>query len=297
MSTTYPSSAISGLTSIGTSFGSSFVFPHLHTTSRIVIPARLASTRLPEKLLLRETGKTVLQHTFEAASAAQRPEGITIAVDCERLQREVRGFGGEYMMTDANLQSGTDRVAAVAAQTPSVDIFVNVQGDEPEISAEAIDLVTELLESRPDAQVATLAAPIRQRERLEDPACVKVVRDSQQRALYFSRCPIPHARSWDSALLESNPPVFLQHIGLYAYRRDFLLQLSSLPTSPLEQIEKLEQLRFLQAGCEVLVGLIDHAPKGIDTPADYRSFVQRQSLARAVRTPIARHLLAEARED
>ena len=295
MSTTYPGVAASGLTSIGTSFGSSFVFPHLHTTSRIVIPARLASTRLPEKLLLRETGKTVLQHTFEAASAAQRPAGITIAVDCERLLREAHSFGGECMMTDANLQSGTDRVAAVAAQTPGVDIFVNVQGDEPEISAEAIDLVTELLESRPGAQVATLAAPIRQRERLEDPACVKVVRDSRQRALYFSRCPIPHARSWDSALLESNPPVFLQHIGLYAYRRDFLLQLPSLPTSPLEQIEKLEQLRFLQAGCEVLVGLIEHAPKGIDTPADYRGFVQRQSLARASHIPIARHLLAEAR--
>ncbi|MCA9158766.1 MAG: 3-deoxy-manno-octulosonate cytidylyltransferase [Planctomycetales bacterium] len=297
MSTTYPTAAISGLTSIGTSFGSSYVFPHLHTTSRIVIPARLASTRLPEKLLLRETGKSVLQHTFEAASAAQRPAGITIAVDCERLLREAHSFGGECMMTDANLQSGTDRVAAVAAQTPGVDIFVNVQGDEPEISAEAIDLVTELLESRPGAQVATLAAPIRQRERLEDPACVKVVRDSHQRALYFSRCPIPHARSWDSALLESNPPVFLQHIGLYAYRRDFLLQLPSLPASPLEQIEKLEQLRFLQAGCEVLVGLIEHAPKGIDTPADYRSFVQRQSLARASQIPIARHLLAKSRQD
>ncbi|MEO8270340.1 MAG: 3-deoxy-manno-octulosonate cytidylyltransferase [Aureliella sp.] len=295
MSTTYPSSAISG-PSIGTSFGSSFVFPRLHTTSRIIIPARLASTRLPEKLLLRETGKTVLQHTFEAASAARRPAGITIAVDCERLLNEVRAFGGEYMMTDEKLQSGTDRVAAVAAQTSDVDIFVNVQGDEPEISAEAIDLVTELLESRPDAQVATLAAPIRQRERLEDPACVKVVRDSQQRALYFSRCPIPHARSWDSVLLESNPPVFLQHIGLYAYRRDFLLKLSSLPASPLEQVEKLEQLRFLQAGCEVLVGLIEHAPKGIDTPADYRSFVQRQSLARAGRAPIARQLLTETRE-
>ncbi len=180
-----------------------------------------------------------------------------------------------------------DLAAAVAAQTPGVDIFVNVQGDEPEISAEAIDLVTELLESRPDAHVATLAAPIRLRERLEDPACVKVVRDSQQRALYFSRCPIPHARSWDSALLESNPPIFLQHIGLYAYRREFLLQLSSIPASPLEQIEKLEQLRFLQSGYEVLVGLIEHAPKGIDTPADYRNFVQRQSRARASSVPIA----------
>ncbi len=268
--------------------GTGFVFPRIHTTSHIVIPARLASTRLPEKLLLRETGKTVLQHTWEAASTARRPAGITIAVDCERLQKEARTFGGECLLTDVNLQSGTDRVAAVAAQMPEVDIFVNVQGDEPEISAEAIDLVTELLESRPEAHVATLAAPIRQRERLYDPACVKVVRDSKNRALYFSRSPIPHARSWDQSLLESNPPIFLQHIGLYAYRRDFLLQLGSLPSSPLEQIEKLEQLRFLQAGCEVLVGLIDHAPKGIDTPDDYRMFVRRHSQTLAARSPVRR---------
>lgn len=279
MSTASPSFAPTGLPSISAPFVGRFATGQLRTTSRIVIPARLASTRLPEKLLLRETGKTVLQHTFEAASTATRPAGIIIAVDCERLLREAHAFGGQCMMTDANLQSGTDRVAAVAAQMPNVDIFVNVQGDEPEISAEAIDLVTELLESRPEAQVATLAAPIRQRERLEDPACVKVVRDAQQRALYFSRSPIPHARSWDATLLQSNPPIFLQHIGLYAYRRDFLLQLNSLPASPLEQIEKLEQLRFLQAGCEVLVGLIEHAPKGIDTPNDYRNFVHRQSLA------------------
>ena len=250
-------------------------FSRLLATSWIVIPARLASTRLPEKLLLRETGKSVLQHTFEAASVAHRPQGITIAVDSDKLQREVEGFGGHSQLTAADLPSGTDRVAAVAASMPEVDIFVNVQGDEPEISAEAIDLVVDLLERRPSAQVATVAAPIRHRERLEDPACVKVVRDAQQRALYFSRSPIPHARSWDASLLQSNPPVFLQHIGLYAYRREFLMRLATLPASPLEQIEKLEQLRFLQAGCEVLVGIVEHAPKGIDTPADYRQFVQR----------------------
>lgn len=282
-STSPPSLASLGYPSPGTLDGNlsanSLVFPRLHTASRIVIPARLASTRLPEKLLLRETGKTVLQHTFEAAATARRPAGITIAVDCERLQREVEAFGGTCILTDPALPSGTDRVAAVAASMPEVNIFINVQGDEPEISAEAIDLVTELLESRPEAQIATLAAPIRQRERLEDPACVKVVRDCQQRALYFSRSPIPHARSWDASLLQSNPPIFLQHIGLYAYRREFLMRLPTLPPSPLEQLEKLEQLRFLQAGCEILVGLIEHAPKGIDTPNDYRGFVQRHAQA------------------
>lgn len=272
MSTTSFALATSGLAA-GT------VYPRLHSTSRIVIPARLASTRLPEKLLLRETGKTVLQHTFEAASQARRPTGITIAVDCEKLRREVEAFGGEALMTDPNLPSGTDRVAVAAAQMPEVDIFVNVQGDEPEITPEAIDMVADLLENHPQAQVATLAAAIRDRERLEDPACVKVVRDDNKRALYFSRSPIPHARSWEPSLLNADPPVFLQHIGIYAYRRDFLMRLSTLPPSPLEQLEKLEQLRFLHAGCQILVGVIDHAPKGIDTPTDYRSFVRRQCMA------------------
>jgi 3-deoxy-manno-octulosonate cytidylyltransferase (CMP-KDO synthetase) len=289
MSTSLPALTSFGLSTTGNlnlvAVPDSLAFPRLQTTSRIVIPARLASTRLPEKLLLRETGKSVLQHTFEAASQARRPQGITIAVDCLKLQREVAAFGGSSVLTSPDLPSGTDRVAAVAAQMPDVEIFINVQGDEPEISADAIDLVTALLESRPQAQVATVAAPIRNRERLEDPACVKVVRDIQQRALYFSRSPIPHARSWDASLLQSDPPVFLQHIGLYAYRREFLMQLPSLPASPLEQIEKLEQLRFLQAGCEVLVGLVEHAPKGIDTPADYRSFVQRHVQNQSSRRP------------
>jgi 3-deoxy-manno-octulosonate cytidylyltransferase (CMP-KDO synthetase) len=255
----------------------------VQSISRIVIPARLASTRLPEKLLLRETGKTVLQHTYEAAARATRPTGIIVAVDSEKLRKEVESFGGIARLTDPQLQSGTDRVAEIARQIPEVDIFINVQGDEPEISSTAIDMVTQLLEERPAAHVATLAAPIRQRERLDDPACVKVVRDHQNRALYFSRSPIPHARSWDASLLNSDPPVFLQHIGIYAYRRDFLINLQSLPSSPLEQLEKLEQLRFLQAGCEVLVGTIDHAPKGIDTPNDYREFVRRFSRSAVAR--------------
>jgi 3-deoxy-manno-octulosonate cytidylyltransferase (CMP-KDO synthetase) len=252
------------------------ILTRTHCHSQIVIPARLASTRLPEKLLLRETGKTVLQHTFESACKATLPSGIVVAVDCERLEKAVKSFGGRAVLTDPGLQSGTDRVAAVAWEMPEVDIFVNVQGDEPEISATAIDEVTRLLETNPQADVATLAAPIRDRHRLEDPACVKVVRGHRGRALYFSRSPIPHARSWDESLLSSDPPAFLQHIGIYAYRRQFLLKLSQLPASPLEQLEKLEQLRFLQAGSEIVLSIVDHAPKGIDTWNDYREFVKRQ---------------------
>lgn len=246
-----------------------------HSRSHIVIPARLASTRLPEKLLLRETGKTVLQHTYESATTAKLPSGITVAVDNPALREAVEGFGGRAIMTDPALPSGTDRVAVIAQQMPEVDIFINVQGDEPEISAGAIDQVAQLLSDNPEADVATVAAPIRDRDRLDNPACVKVVRDTNGRAMYFSRCPIPHARSWNDELLAEDPPMFLQHIGIYAYRRSFLLQLAELPPSPLESIEQLEQLRFLSAGASILVGQIDHALKGIDTADDYRAFVHR----------------------
>lgn len=267
---------MSSLTSATGSASQHGSFPRIHCRSQIVIPARLASTRLPQKLLLRETGKTVLQHTFESASQTRLASGVTIAVDCEELRTAAEHFGGEAVMTDPNCQSGTDRVAEIAAGMSDIDIFVNVQGDEPEIESEAIDQVITLLETNPSADVATLAAPIRQRERLDDPSCVKVVRDSQGRALYFSRSPIPHARSWEDYLLQSNPPAFLQHIGIYAYRREFLLGLHRLPESHLEQLEKLEQLRFLEAGCQIMVGLVEQAPKGIDTANDYREFVTRQ---------------------
>ncbi|MCY2984237.1 MAG: 3-deoxy-manno-octulosonate cytidylyltransferase [Planctomycetota bacterium] len=238
----------------------------------IVLPARLASTRLPEKLLLNETGKTVLEHTYQACQTAMRPKGITIAVDHPRLFDTVTGFGGRAQLTDVNAQSGTDRVAEVARGRPDVDLFINVQGDEPEIAGSSIDAVMGLLESDSTAQVATLATPIRNRYDLEDPACVKVVRALDGAALYFSRSVIPHPRSWDDALLIKEPPVFLQHLGIYAYRRDFLLRLQELQPSELEQIEKLEQLRFLQSGCRIVVGIVSRSPRGIDTREDYDQF-------------------------
>lgn len=246
--------------------------PSPSSTSEIVIPARLASTRLPEKLLLAETGMTVLEHTFRAAQRAKLATGITIAVDHPRIAECAESFGAKVQITDPNAQSGTDRVAEVAASRPDVGIFVNVQGDEPEIEGRSIDQVIQLLQANPSASVATLATPIRDRRHLEDPSCVKVVCDHQHRALYFSRSVIPHPRTWDEALLQSSPPTFLQHLGIYAYRRDFLMALSKLPRSPLESIEKLEQLRFLQAGHTISVGIVEHAPRGIDTREDYEAF-------------------------
>lgn len=247
----------------------------VHYQSYIVIPARLASTRLPRKLLLCETGKPVIQHTYEAAMGASRPLGICVAADHDEIAVAVHSFGGRVVMTDPQAASGTDRVAEVARSMPEIDVFVNVQGDEPEISAAAIDLVVDMLERHPAAMMSTLATPIRTRQQLEDPACVKVVCNAASEALYFSRSPIPHARQWDDQLLHADPPCYLQHLGLYAYRRSFLLQMAELPPSPLEEIEKLEQLRVLAAGQTILVGVVDEPSIGIDTLDDYRAFVSR----------------------
>jgi 3-deoxy-manno-octulosonate cytidylyltransferase (CMP-KDO synthetase) len=243
--------------------------------STIVIPARLASTRLQRKLLLAETGKPLIQHTYESAKHATRPTGVLVAADCEEIATVVRSFGGHVELTSPNCASGTDRVAEVACKMPEVDIFVNVQGDEPEISARAIDLAVELLESDPTAVMSTLATPIRSKEKLNDLACVKVIFDQRQRAIYFSRAAIPCARNWDDSLLKVEPPHFYQHIGLYAYRREFLVRLAELPQAGIERVENLEQLRVLDAGHTILVGVVDEPTIGIDTQEDYREFVNR----------------------
>ena len=247
----------------------------LHT-SHIVIPARLASTRLPRKLLLEETGKPLICHTYDAALQAKRPSGVCVAADHPEIADAVLAFGGEVEMTDPNAKSGTDRVAEVAAKLENTDIIVNVQGDEPDLSGESIDLVISLLEENPDAVMSTLSTPIRSKAQLEDPSCVKVVFDSNRRALYFSRSPIPHAREWNDELLAAQPPYFYQHVGLYAYRRDFLLKISQIPACEHEKIENLEQLRVLNAGYSIVVGVVDEPTFGIDTPEDYRAFVERR---------------------
>ena len=245
--------------------------------SYVIIPARLRSTRLPEKLLLAETGKPLIQHTYEAARRASRPAGVCVAADDQSIVEAVVAFGGEVRMTDPQARSGTDRVAELARAMTDVDIFVNVQGDEPEIEAEAIDQVVALLESRPGSVMSTLATPIRRRELLEDPSCVKVVFRRDGQALYFSRSPIPHPREWSDELLGAEPPHFFQHLGIYGYRRDFLLRLAELSSSRIEQLESLEQLRVLDAGYPIQVGVVASAAVGIDTRADYDAFVSRKA--------------------
>lgn len=244
-------------------------------TSYIVIPARLASTRLPRKLLLRDTGKTLIQHTFEAARRAKFPREVVVATDHEEIRREVESFGAKAWMTSPDLASGTDRVAAIAHELPGAEILVNVQGDEPEIQGAVIDALIAKIAGDPSLVMATLATPIRRKESIFDPALVKVVFDNAGKALYFSRSAIPAAREWRDEWLDASPPLFHQHIGVYAYRRSFLMEIARLPPSPKEQLEKLEQLRVLDAGHAIGVVVIAEAAVGIDTPADYRAFVER----------------------
>ena len=239
-----------------------------------VIPARFASTRLPGKPLLSGTGKPLIQHVVEAARRATRLDRVIVATDDERIAEAVGRFGGECVMTRADHPSGTDRVAEVAVGIPEASIVVNLQGDEPEISGLALDLVVELLERDPSTPMATLATPIRDESVYRDPSCVKVVCSRAGRALYFSRSPIPHHRDGPPDLM-ADPPIALLHLGLYAYRRDFLLGLAALPPSPLEQSERLEQLRVLEAGYSIAVGIVEERSVGIDTPEDYRRFVER----------------------
>ncbi len=239
----------------------------------IVIPARYGSTRLPAKPLLKSTGKYLIQHVYEQAMQSRKARYVLVATDDSRIAAAVESFGGNYVLTRSDHLSGTDRVAEVAEHL-DVDVVINLQGDEPEIDAEAIDLLPELLEDDLDSPMATLAAPIRSRELWVDRNCVKVVCDDQGRALYFSRSPIPYVRD-EEPDFAAEPPRFLQHLGLYAYRREFLLQLATTPTSSLEKMEKLEQLRVLAMGSRIRVGIVANSSCGVDTLSDYEEFVQR----------------------
>ena len=244
--------------------------------SLIVIPARLESSRLPRKLLLRETGKTLLEHTYHSASKSKLADSVIVAADHSEISDCVTAFGGTVVMTNPDHTCGTDRVAEVAAKNADFEIVVNVQGDEPELPGAAIDLAISILADNPEVPMATLATPIRHRKQLQDPSCVKVVIGGAGQAIYFSRAPIPFAREWDDSLLTDDPPNFFQHVGLYAYRREFLAKISNLQRPPMESIESLEQLRVLNAGFAIHVGLIDDPIAGIDTPDDYEAFVRRQ---------------------
>jgi 3-deoxy-manno-octulosonate cytidylyltransferase (CMP-KDO synthetase) len=235
----------------------------------IVIPARYASSRLPGKPLLRTTGKYLIQHVYEQACQSCA-DYILVATDDNRILKAVASFGGQAVLTRSDHATGTDRVAEVA-QRLDADLIVNLQGDEPLIEPATLDLLPRLLREDPEADVATLAAPITSVQQWQDPNCVKVVRDAKGRALYFSRSPIPFVREGKP---DFHTGQFLQHLGLYVYRKPFLLQLASSPPQLIEELEKLEQLRVLALGHRIAVGIVKHAARGVDTPADYERFVK-----------------------
>jgi 3-deoxy-manno-octulosonate cytidylyltransferase (CMP-KDO synthetase) len=247
----------------------------------IIIPARFASQRLPGKPLLRETGKYLIQHVYERACASSA-DVVLIATDDRRIADAVDDFGGDCVMTRADHPNGTDRVAEVA-QSLDADVIVNLQGDEPLVEPGTLDLLPDLLRRNPNAEMATLATPIPSAEQWHNPNCVKVVLDSAGNALYFSRSPVPFVRQGHPDFT-ARPSPFLQHLGLYAYRRSFLLELARLPTQRLEELEKLEQLRVLALGYKIHVGVVLHPSIGVDTPEDYARFVEiyrQQQTARA----------------
>ena len=249
-----------------------------------VIPARIASTRLPRKLLLNQTGKPLIQYAWENASAAATLHDVLIATDSEEIAQVARYFGARVAMTGDH-PSGSDRIAEVVRrELADADLIVNIQGDEPEADPGTIDRLTRSLADRTGAEMATLASPIQNEAVLEDRSCVKVVCAADGRALYFSRLPIPCYQDgspeefWPSsddegAAYRESP--WLLHMGLYAYRREFLLALTEMPQSKLERLENLEQLRALEAGASIHVEVVRHRSVGIDTADDYARFVER----------------------
>jgi len=274
--------------------GAKFAYtPRMSSPALIVIPARLSSTRLPRKMLLAETGRPLIEHTWRAAGRSRRAARVVVATDSDEIAAAVRGFGGEAIMTSPEAPSGTARIVEALPHLADASVIVNVQGDEPEITADAIDAAIDLLDRCPEAGIATLVTPLRRAEDLHDPAAVKAVltpwrREPAEddtvgpivagawRAIYFSRAPVPAARDWSDSLLAAEPPLYWQHVGLYAYRRSTLEAWNTLPESRLAGHESLEQLRAIEAGIPIAAAAITHAARGIDTPKDYAAFVDRE---------------------
>ena len=233
-----------------------------------VIPARYQSSRFPGKPLALIDGRTLVERVFERARAARRLTRLLVATDDDRIASAVRAFGGEVVMTSPTHGTGTDRLAEVA-RSLEADLFVNIQGDEPLVDPRDIDQLVECLEADALADMATLATPLPEADQALDPNVVKVVCDASGRALYFSRSAVPFVRKGATA---SRP--WLRHVGLYAYRRGFLLEFASWSPGVLEAIEGLEQLRALERGRTIKVLKARGIYHGVDTPDDVRAVEQ-----------------------
>jgi 3-deoxy-manno-octulosonate cytidylyltransferase (CMP-KDO synthetase) len=239
-------------------------------TATVVIPARFGSTRFPAKILASATGKPLVQHVVDQVLKCRRVRQVIVATDDKRIVEALRPFGTTTIMTSASHQSGTDRIAEVA-KSLSDPIIINVQGDEPEIEPQIVDGLIGLLAEKPAAAMATAVTRFPAGQDVTNPNLVKAVVSLEGRAMYFSRSPIPYQREPNSA----DRAAYYLHLGIYAYRREFLLDFASWPQTPLEQAEKLEQLRALELGHQIRVLVVERATHGIDTPEQYEAFVKR----------------------
>lgn len=229
----------------------------------VVIPSRYASTRLPGKPLVQLAGKPMVQHVYERAKRAQTVHRVIVATDDQRIVDAVAAFGGEALMTRSDHRTGTERIAEVAVHEPG-DVFVNVQGDEPLIDPVAIDTAVGALLEEPQAQISTVATPIRHAGDIMDPNVVKTVLDFDGNALYFSRAPIPWIRDTQQKIHVK----YWKHLGLYVFQREALLEFPTLPQGELEKIEQLEQLRWLENGWKIRVAEVAHDAVSVDVPED-----------------------------
>lgn len=233
-----------------------------------IIPARFGSSRFPGKPLVKILDKTLIQHTYENALRCQALESLIVATDDTRIFDHVSGFGGKAIMTSDKHLTGSDRLAEVIKSSPEYahsDIVINIQGDEPCLNPLSIASVISLLKQDPHAVMATCATPIHSSEEIANPSIVKCVLDQSHHALYFSRSPIPYNKT---------KAQFLRHMGLYAYRRDFLLTYQSLTPTPLQLAEDLEQLKVLEHGYRIKVAIVEEFSIGVDTPADIQKVEQ-----------------------
>lgn len=231
-----------------------------------VIPARFASTRLPGKPLINIAGKPLIQWVYEAANRCETLQALVIATDDERIRQACEGFGADCVMTNPDCPTGSDRIAEAVSAYPH-DIIVNIQGDEPLIDPSTIDACVSALQQDEQAGVSSAMTAFRPEEDYRQPSMVKVVSDQQGYAMYFSRAPIPDM-SRLSAEERQLAPVPMKHVGLYVYRRAVLQSYIQMPTSRYEALEKLEQLRLLEAGVKIKMVEIQEAAIGVDTPED-----------------------------
>lgn len=241
-----------------------------------IIPSRYASTRFPAKPLVDIAGKSMIQRVYEQASKAKLLSAVLVATDDARIHDHVVHFGGNVLMTSTDHQTGTDRCAEVISQLKHVDVVINIQGDEPFIEPEQIDLLASLF-SNDETQIATLVKRIETEEDLYNDTVVKVVRAATGKALYFSRAAIPHLRSVERhEILQKG--TFYKHIGIYAYRAEVLRTLAALPQSPLEKAESLEQLRWLENGFSIQLAETEHESNSVDTPEDLERLLRHLNL-------------------